>query len=255
MQRFGFSSSFPFIDGDGKVNIRGMTRHFLSANPLTSGITPELLDPETNPPGGIQWPIVNDGEADFPSHRAAVRGIEDLFRPGSHFPGTEKRFPTPSGKIRLSPVEIAEEKGFKSFKGFHRPLTKGSRKATPLKGRRFMLVIGELAEYLPSAGFWALPQKPEKTLLVQIHPKRARELSIENGERIVIENEVGRIEAPVWVTDQVDEETLFYPLGADPFDPTYPFECPYGLMDFLPEDGDYGLRYSETTLVKVRKGS
>ncbi len=255
MQRFGFSSSFPFIDGSGKVNIREMTRHFLSANPLTSGITPELLDPETNPPGGIQWPIVNDEGADFYSPRAAVRGSEDLFRPGSHFPGTEKRFPTPSGRIRLSSVEIAEEKGFKSLSGFHYPPKVHSRKATPLKGNRFMLVVGELVDYLPSAGFWALRQKPEKTLFVQIHPKRARELSIENGERIVIENEVGRIEAPAWVTDQVDEETLFYPLGTDPFDSIYPFECPYGLMDFLPEDEDLGGRYPQTTLVKVRKGS
>ncbi|MBW2148906.1 MAG: molybdopterin-dependent oxidoreductase, partial [Deltaproteobacteria bacterium] len=57
LQRTGLARDLPFIDGDGRVNIRDMTRHFLSANPLTSGITPELLDPEINTPGGIQWPV------------------------------------------------------------------------------------------------------------------------------------------------------------------------------------------------------
>jgi anaerobic selenocysteine-containing dehydrogenase len=255
MQRFGLSSSFPFIDGDGKVNIREMTRHFLSANPLTSGITPELLDPETNPPGGIQWPIDSDGEADFPSHRAAVRGREDLFRPETRFPGSEKRFPTPSGRVRISPREIAEEKGFQMFGWFQGLAGAGSRKRGSLKGNRFMLVVGELVDYLPSAGFWALPQKPRKPLFIQIHPKRARELGIDNGEIIVVENDIGRIEAPAWVTDHVDEETIFYPLGADPYDPTNPFECGCGLMDFVAENENCGRRYLEAALVKVRKDS
>ncbi len=256
MQRFDFSSSFPFIEeGDGKVNIREMTRCFLASNPLTLGIAPELLDPETNLPGGIQWPTDSDGKDGFPSHRAAVRGSEGLFRPGTHFPGSGKRFPTLSGRVRISPREIAKGKGFQSFARFHDPPGIGFRKASSLRGNRFILVVGELVDYLPSAGFWALPQKSEKLLFVQIHPKRARELSIQNGERIVVENDRGKIEAPAWVTDQVDEETIFYPLGADPYDPTYPFECACGLMDFVAENENCGPRYPEATLVKVRKSS
>ena len=118
-----------------------------------------------------------------------------------------------------------------------------------------MLVVGELVDYLPSAGFWALPQKPGKPLFIQIHPKRARELGIDNGEMIVVENDIGRIEAPAWVTDHVDEETIFFPLGADPYDPTNPFECGCGLMDFVAENENCGRRYLEAALVKVRKDS
>ncbi|MCX5908477.1 MAG: molybdopterin-dependent oxidoreductase, partial [Deltaproteobacteria bacterium] len=76
-QRFAFSS-FPFIAENGKVDIREMSRFFLDRCPFTSGITPDLLDPDKNLPGGIQWPAA-PGEIDYPSHRAAVRGDERLF--------------------------------------------------------------------------------------------------------------------------------------------------------------------------------
>ena len=222
-----------------------MTRFFLNTNPFTSGITPELLDPDKNLPGGIQWPA-GPRDINYPSHRAAVRGSERLFAPGSRFPGSEKRFPTPTGKINIAPAGILKEKGFQNC----------TRKAIPgsSPGRnRFQLLIGEVVDFLPSSGFWALPQKPEKLLFIQIHPKRARELGIQSGDRVAVENGWGKIEAPAWVTDRVDEESLFCPLGADPYDPIFPYESPCGLMDFVPEGENCGRRYLETTEVKVRK--
>jgi len=255
LKRFGFAPSHPFIDSQGKVNIRELTEFFLTANPLTAGITPELLDPKTNPPGGIQWPAASKAETDFPSHRAAVRGCEGLFRPGSRFPGSEKRFPTPSGKVNISPKEIAEEKGFERFARHSDLPGIPSRERNSLTGNRFILITGELVDYIPSAGFWALPQKPGKSLFVQIHPKKAKALGIQNGEMVVIENERGKIKAPVWVTDQVDEETIFCPLGADPYDPSYPYESACSLMDFVLENENGGRRCLEATLVKVQKSS
>ncbi len=255
LKRFGFVPSYPFMGAEGKVDIREMTRFLLAANPLTQGITPELLDPETNPPGGIQWPASSKEETGFPSHRAAVRGCEGLFRPGSRFPGSEERFPTPSGKVNISPEKIAGEKGGQGFGRFAALPGIDSRPRSPLRGNRFILVTGETVDYIPSAGFWALPQKPEKSLFVQIHPKRAKELGIQNGEMVVVENEWGKIKAPAWVTDQVDEETIFCPLGTDPYDPSYPYESASGLMDFVPEDENCGRRYLESAPVKVRKSS
>ena len=253
MKRFGFAPSHPFIDSQGKVDIRKMAEFFFTANPLTAGITPELLDPETNPPGGIQWPVTSKAGTEFPSHRAAVRGCEGLFRPGSLFPGSDQRFPTPSGKVNISPGEIAAEKGFEGFARYSDLPGISAHARNSLTGNRFLLVTGENVDYVPCAGFWALPQKPEKSLFVQIHPRRAKALGIRNGEMVVVENDRGRIKAPAWVTDQVDEETIFCPLDADPYDPSYPYESACGLMDFVPENEDCGRRYVEATLVKVKK--
>ncbi len=245
LKRFNVASSYPFIMESGKVNIREMSRFFLEGSPLTAGITPELLDPGKNTPGGIQWPG-SQREIDFPTHRAAVRGGERLFAPGTRFPGSEKRFPTLTGKINLSPAQITEEKGFQNF----------IRTSPPLKfhgGNKFQLLTGEVVDFMPAAGFWALPQKPEKLLYVQIHPKRAKELGVQNGDKVAVENNWGKIEAPAWVTDLVDEESIFCPLGAEPYDPIFPYESPCGLMDFVPEGENCGRRYLETTEVRVRK--
>ncbi len=247
MARLNFSSSYPFIQPTGRVNIREMTRFFLQRSPLLAGITPELLDPEKNLPGGIQWPA-SPAEIDFPNHRAAVRGGPGLFRPGSLFPGTDKRFPTPSGKINLSPAEISKEPGFHHF-------TALPHRETNFKAKLLTLVAGEIVDYLPAAGFWALPQKLQIPLFAQIHPQKARELGIQSGDRIILENERGKIEAPAWVTDQVDENTVFCPSGVDPYAPHFPAVSPYSLFEFVPASEGRGRRRVESTLVKIRRVS
>jgi anaerobic selenocysteine-containing dehydrogenase len=247
MARLNFSSPYPFIQEKGEVNIREMTRYFLQRSPLLAGITPELLDPERNLPGGIQWPAFAD-EIDFANHRAAVRGCEGLFQPGSQILGTDKRFPTPTGKIDLSPVKISAEPGFQNLAGIP-ALGKG------LKANQLILITGEIVDFLPSAGFWAIPQKFQIPLFAQIHPKKARELGVQSGDRILLENGRGKMEAPVWVTDQVGENIVFCPSGADPYDPNFPIASPRGLFEFVPENDGHGRKMPGSTIVKARKAS
>jgi anaerobic selenocysteine-containing dehydrogenase len=245
MARLNFSSFYPFVQETGRVNIREMTRFFLQQSPLLAGITPELLDPEKNLPGGIQWPASAEN-IDFPDHRAAVRGGQGLFRPGTFFPGTDKRFPTPSGKINLSPAEISKEPGFHHFGA----PPHGGRNS---KGKMLILVTGEIVDYMPAAGFWALPQPLQIPLFAQIHPQKARELGIQSGDRIILENERGKIEAPAWVTDQVDANTVFCPSGVDPYDPNFPAVSPHALFELIPASEGRGRRRAESTFVRVRR--
>jgi anaerobic selenocysteine-containing dehydrogenase len=247
MGRMNFSSPYPFIRKTGAVNIREMTRYFLQSSPLLAGITPELLDPEKNPAGGIQWPAPND-EIEFPSQKAAVRGREGLFRPGSQIPGTERRFPTPTGKIDLSPAKISAEPGFENFAKI--PILENG-----LKARQMILITGETVDSLPAAGFWAAPQHLQIPLFAQIHPKKARALGVQTGDRILLENARGKLEAPVWITDQVEENMVFCPIGTDSYDPNFPILSSRGLFEFLPENDGRGRRMPESTLVKVRKSS
>ena len=247
MARLNFSSPYPFIREKGEVSIREMTRYFLQRSPLLAGITPELLDPEKSPAGGIQWPASAD-EIDFPNHRAAVRGREGLFQPGSQIPGTGKRFPTPTGKIDLSPAKISAQPGFHN-------LIKIPPSGNGFKTNQLILLTGEIVDSLPAAGFWAIPQQFQISLFAQMHPKKARELGVQNGDRILLENKRGKMEAPVWVTDQVEENIVFCPSGADPFDPKFPSATPRGLFEFVPEDDGCGRKIMGSTLVKVRKAS
>lgn len=247
MARMNFSSPYPFIQEKGEVNIREMTRYFLQRSPLLAGITPELLDPERSLPGGIQWPAAAE-EADFPNDRAAVRGREGLFRPGSKIPGTDRRFPTPTGKIDLSPQKISAEPGFQNL--FRNPPS-----GNGLKANQLILRTGEIVDFLPSAGFWAIPQKFQIPLFVQIHPKKAKELGVQNGDRILLENKRGKLEAPAWVTDQVEEDMVFCPSGADPYDPNFPIASPRGLFEFIPENDGCGRKMLGSTIVNVRKAS
>jgi len=247
MARMNFSSPYPFIQEKGEVNIREMTRYFLQKSPLLAGITPDLLDPERNLPGGIQWPA-SVSEIDFPNHRAAVRGREGLFRPGSQIPGTDKRFPTPTGRIDLSPVKISAETGFQN-------LARIPALMNGLKTNQLILLTGEIVDFLPSAGFWAIPQQFQIPLFVQIHPKKARELGVQSGDRILLENRRGKMEAPAWVTDQVEENIVFCPSGADPYDPNFPIASPRGLFEFVPENDGCGRKMLGSTIVNVRKAS
>ena len=247
MARMNFSSPYPFIQDKGDVDIREMTRYFLQKSPLLAGITPELLDPEKNLPGGIQWPASAD-EIDFPSYRAAVRGGERLFRPGSQILGTDKRFPTPTGKIDLSPVKISDEFGFEN-------LAKIPTLGNALKANQLILITGEIVDSLPSAGFWAIPQQFQIPLFAQIHPKKARELGVQNGDRILLENGRGKMEAPVWITDQVEENVVFCPAGADPYDPNFPIASPRSLFEFVPENDGCGRKMLGSTIVKARRVS
>lgn len=247
MARMNFSSPYPFIQEKGEVNIREMTRYFLQSSPLLAGVTPELLDPEKSLPGGIQWPASAD-EVDFPNPRAAVRGREGLFRPGSQIPGTDRRFPTLTGKIDLSPKKISPEPGFQNL--FRTPAL-----GNGLKANQLILLTGEIVDFLPSAGFWAIPQKFQIPLFVQIHPKKARELGVQNGDRILLENRRGKLEAPAWVTDQVEENIVFCPSGADPYDPNFPIASPRGLFEFVPENDGCGCKMLGSTIVTVRKAS
>lgn len=250
LRRSVFISDCSFIDEDGRVSIREMTRRVLASSPFTAAITPELLDPEANPPGGIQWPAGNKEEADFPSDRAGARGTERLFRPDAALPGEKERFPTPSGKVNISPACLAGEEGFREFLKI--PDRRRSLGRTD-EGHDFILLTGELADGLPETGFWGLPQKPTIPLYVQIHPQRAKALGVSNGDPVVVENERGRIQAPAWVTDRVDEESIFCAAGADPHDPSLPYESPMGLMDFAPHDEQSGRRFPEAVRVKVRR--
>jgi anaerobic selenocysteine-containing dehydrogenase len=118
-----------------------------------------------------------------------------------------------------------------------------------------ILITGETVDCLPSAGFGAVPQKLQIPLFAQIHPKKARELGVQNGDRILLENKRGKMEAPAWVTDQVEEGMVFCPSAADPFDPNFPVANPRGLFEFVPEDDGCGRRAMGSTLVKVRKAS
>ena len=60
--------------------------------------------------------------------------------------------------------------------------------------------------------FWQA-QEMWPHLYAQIHPARAKALSIRDGERIAVETAHGRIEAMAWITAGIRESAVYIPIG------------------------------------------
>jgi anaerobic selenocysteine-containing dehydrogenase/Fe-S-cluster-containing dehydrogenase component len=60
--------------------------------------------------------------------------------------------------------------------------------------------------------FWQA-QEMWPDLYVQVHPIKARDLDIKDGERVAIETTQGRIEALAWLTPGIRETSVFMPIG------------------------------------------
>ena len=130
-------------------------------------------------------------------------------------------FPPRQGRSISLPKESLPNPGFPN-------LAKISAIENRLKANQLILITGETVDCLPSAGFWAIPQQIQIPLFAQIHPKKARELAVQSGDRILLENGKGKMEAPAWVTDQVEENMVFCPSGGRSLRPKFSHDEPKG---------------------------
>lgn len=182
---------------------------FLALNPLTSRVQTGLLDPATNPPGGLLWPCIEERDLEFETTRLIkgnVRGRNILFQNGRNYPFSENRFPTPSGKIALSPD------------GAVRAPEENEDPQLPL-----LLCTGVPVDYVEDFACFASDGEPDRPRLaaVRMHPSVARTIDVDNGDQVTVENGRGSFSAPVWLTVDVDPRTIWYPYGADEFQSSF----------------------------------
>lgn len=198
----------------------------LQQNSLTRCISVKKIDPETNPPGGLLWPCVEESDLEFENSRFVkgdIRGRNILFQRGRFYPLTDKRFPTPSRKIVLNP----RAEGTNKAKGLSLP----EEADLPM-----ILITGVLVDYLEEHGYFVSDRDAwTQDRIVQIHPQTGKVLGVESGQEVTIENDRGRITAPVWLTANTDPRVIWCPEGVDPYQPHFAvqsfrslFEAPDG---------------------------
>ncbi|MBA7570841.1 Formate dehydrogenase H [subsurface metagenome] len=251
--RFGWQKWFPWRNENGQINIRQMTDFFLGQEELTAGITSDLLDPEKNPLGGIMWPCLDIKEADY-EERAPVRGKGILFKAGELFPGGDRRFPTPSGKIELASDRLRRQ-GLDYLPVYHAPIE--SLADTPDLALRFplMLSTGTLVDYIPEVGYWLSwgDNSGQAYLFVQIHPRIAKLLELGNTDTVIVENDRGSVEGPCWLSKAVSPRSVWCPEATDEFQPLFPYHSANGLMNHIPDVYQRGQVNSNLTLVRIYK--
>lgn len=203
----------------------------LKQNPLTQFMSVEKLDPEKNPPGGLLWPCIMEGDLEFENSRfirGDIRGRNILFQRGQHYPMSDRRFPTPTGKITFS---LSTPGGEDS--GGHDPEGKNG---CPLPSHDetypMLLITGLLVDYVEEYGYfvsdrdeWSAP------LVVKMHPRTGKLLGVKNGREIIVENDKGSFTAPVWLSEEVDDGVIWCPEGLDPYQPHRGCESPRSLFD------------------------
>jgi len=216
----GIGDSFPWKESDGAVDPAKVADFFLMKNPLTEAIRVQHLDPENHPPGGILWPCVDDAELTFEDSRLIkgnVRGRNILFQRNHNFPSSDKRFPTPTGKITFSD----------SFNTAKAGSCYASKNLYPL-----MLVTGVLVDMTEEFEYFLADRRSgSNALIVKIHPRLGRLIGVSNGESLTVESDRGAFNAPAWLSDDIDPRTVWCPEGLDPYQPFFSCDSPRALFD------------------------
>ena len=212
----GIGEVFPWRAGDGTVDARAAADTFLKGNPLTRAASVDALDPEKNPPGGILWPCVEEGDLEFEEDRFVrgdVRGRNILFRRRHTYPLSERRFPTPSGKICFPAMTGTGE-------------TEAPSPRLPL-----MLTTGAPVDAIPALGQFVSDRTRRADLPpVRIHPRTARFLDLKGGDTVVVENDRGSLTGTVFPDSGLDPRVIWCPDGIDPHQPHYAGDGPLSLF-------------------------
>lgn len=199
------------------------------------------------------WPCLSIKEADY-EERAPVRGKGILFKPHELLPGSNQRFPTPSGKIEIASDRLRSQ-GLDYLPVYHSPAE--SPVDTPDLAQRFplMLSTGTLVDYIPELGYWLSwgDETGKARLFIQVHPRIAKLLELRNTDIVIVENDRGSVEGPCWISNAVNPRSVWCPEATDEFQPLFPYHSANGLMNDIPNAYERGQVNSNLTLVRIYK--
>lgn len=251
---YNSSNSFPWIEKNSFVNPSKIIDNFLEQNPLTLAATIDKLDPEKHPPGGLLWPCIEDTDLEFENNRfikGNIRGRNILFLRGQIYPYTDKRFPTPDGKISLAYLNQTEEKGenvtdpqFQEDNTTFSLLEKDSSFPFILTTGILIDCIEEFGPFVSDRDEWTKPG------ILQIHPQIAKIFNIKSGEDILVENERGSFTAPALLNEDLDPRVVWCPDGVDPYQPHWKGESPCSLFEAPGLPDEINRPYTKVRLFK-----
>ena len=122
-------------------------------------------------------------------------------------------FKTPSGKVEIYSKELAEL-GYDSLPVFHEP---HESPAKPGLAGDYSLVLTTGARTLPylHSRYRNIPllNKLNPEACVEIHPDKAREMALSEGDMVIVRSPRGCIEVKARITDRVHPRTIFIQHG------------------------------------------
>jgi anaerobic selenocysteine-containing dehydrogenase len=262
-KRFEFAEAFYAPDGKSWwkdkeqtiIDERVCQDWFHSQESFVAGITMDSMDPEKSPKGGVMWPAETKDEAMMYSDpEATIRGAQwIMYKEGVNYPGTDKRFPTPSGKVEFY-SEALEQIGFN-------PLPMHiEASATPISRpdvwEKYPLILttGRLVAHFHEMGhWWPWTSELETHEIVNINTSTAKTLGIKDGDLVVVENDHGKVYCVAWVNEMADEGSVWMPDAFDKYQPFYPYQDVNELIDDIVKDPFYTQVQYKCNLVRVYK--
>ena len=237
------------------IDEKKSTDFFNQQEPFTAGCTWDVLDPERSPKGGVMWPAMTKDEAMMYSDpEATIRGAQwIMYKEGVNYPGTNKRFPTPTGKVELY-SEALEQMGWYPVPIHIEP--NESPAARPDLWEKYPIIMssGRLVAHFHEMGhWWPWMVELEPHRFINIHTELAKVLNIKEGDLIVAENDRGKIVGPAWVNEMVDPGEAWFPEAFDPYQPFYPYESGNVLVDDVIKDPYYTQAQYKCNLVRIYK--
>jgi len=95
-----------------------------------------------------------------------------------------------------------------------------------------VLTSGILVDFVDEFGYFVTDRdKWTQNMTVQINPRTANVLGIENREFVTVENARGVLSGPAWLSEDVDPRVVFWPEGSDPFQGNLASESPLSLFE------------------------
>ncbi|MHB1003191.1 MAG: molybdopterin-containing oxidoreductase family protein [Thermoleophilia bacterium] len=262
VDRLGLGDWFPYRDAEHpeRGDQAAWVKFFNQQDEFTAGCYKETLDPETTPKGGVMWPAGTEEEAmTFQASDARLRGTWIMYREGENYPGSDRRFPTPSGKIEIA-SEALRDLGWDYLpqhrEGGHTPVSSEAE----FSEHPFVLCTGRIVSSFHEMGhWWPWTDELEPDRFIQIHPDTAAMLGIGDGDLVIVDSELAEIEGFAWVTEETDPRQVWICCSTDEFQLFVPPSTNRNvsfLVDDIITDPVYNQAEFKAQLVMVyRKGS
>ncbi len=255
--RVGLGEYFPFRDSRGRADLPAWVTFFNKQEPFTAGIVKETMDPETTPPGGVMWPAMTEKEAmTFETPDAKIRGKWIMYKDGENYPGSDKRFPTETGKIECASAPL-EKLGWDRLPQHREGAHTAVSAPEEFKDYPLVLCTGRLVSSFHEMGhWWPWTDELEPEKFAQIHPRLASVLGIRDGDIVVLESKMAEIESFAWVTEEIDPREIWVPASTDEYQPFVPGitnrNVSY-LIDDIVKDPVYNQPEFKAQLINIRK--
>lgn len=209
-------------DNPELIDLAAMTDWIQQQETFTYGCIKKTCDPATTPKGGVMWPAFTEEEAmKYEFSDAKIRGKWIMYQ-DEPYPESDKRFPTPSGKIEIA-SNVLKDIGWDYLPQHRESYPTQVSAPEDFKEHPIVLCTGRLVSSFHEMGhWWPWCDELEPDRFIIIHPKLAEVLGIEDGDYVKLESFRSEIDGYAWVCEETDPRQVWVPCSTDEYQPFVP---------------------------------